>query len=99
MEDNKLIKLKEYSDPQKVIQNIKTYLGNDIKLFISSHKDKKYMIQHPQTNKFIHFGAMNMTDFTRHQDKKRQENFKKRNAKWSQQDQYTPGWLSYHLLW
>jgi hypothetical protein len=99
MEDNKLIKLKEYSDPQKVIQNIKTYLGNDIKLFISSHKDKKYMLQHPETNKFIHFGAMNMTDFTRHQDKKRQENFKKRNAKWSQQDQYTPGWLSYHLLW
>jgi hypothetical protein len=98
MED-KLTKLKEYSDPQKVIQNIKTYLGDNIKLFISNRKDKKYMIRHPQTNKFIHFGAMGYEDGTFHKNKDRINLFKKRNAKWSQQDQYTPGWLSYHLLW
>jgi hypothetical protein len=97
--ENKLTRLKQYSDPQQVILNIKTYLGDDIKLFISNRKDKKYMIQHPETNKWIHFGAMNYMDFTRHQDKKRQNNFKNRNAKWKNAPKYSPAYLSYWLLW
>ncbi len=97
--NNKLINLRQYSDPKQVIQNVKEYLGNDIQLFMSTRNNKKYMIQHPQTNKWIHFGQMGMEDFTKHKDKKRQDNFKKRNAKWSKQDKYTPGWLSYYLLW
>ena len=98
MED-KLTKLKQYSDPQKVIQNIKTYLGNDIKLFISSRKDKKYMIQEPETNKWIHFGQMGYEDATFHKNKDRISLFKKRNAKWKNAPKYTPAYLSYHLLW
>lgn len=64
---------------------------------ISSRKDKKYMVKTPE-GKTIHFGGL-YEDYTKHNDETRRRNFLSRNARWKNQDKYTAGWLSYHLLW
>jgi hypothetical protein len=42
---------------------------------------------------------MGYEDATKHGDKKRIANFKKRNIKWGYASKYSPAWLSYWLLW
>jgi len=61
-------------------------------------KIKKYMVIHPITNKLIHFGST-MEDYTKHKDDIRKKSFLKRNAKWDKSDKFSPGYLSYNLLW
>jgi hypothetical protein len=68
------------------------------KVYISTRKNKKYMVKNPD-GKMIHFGGKGYADFTGHQDEKRRENFKKRNKKWATAEKWTPAWLSYHILW
>lgn len=87
------------SDPEQVSNKLHRIFGPDFVLYFSTHKDKKYMILNPYTNKFIHFGASGMTDYTKHRDKERQRRFKLRNHKWEKSDPFTPAFLSYHLLW
>jgi hypothetical protein len=91
--------LLKYSDPIIVRRNLDKYYSKDIDLYLSSRKDKKYMIHHPKTKKYIHFGQNGYSDFTKHKDKQRQTLFLKRNQKWKDADMYTPAHLSYHLLW
>ena len=67
-------------------------------IYVSTRKDKKYMVIHPITNKKIHFGST-MEDYTKHKDDIRRNAFLKRNAKWANADKYTPANLSYTLLW
>ncbi len=40
------------------------------------------MILDPETNKYIHFGEWSFEDYTKHKDKKRRDEFLKRNHKW-----------------
>tara|TARA_R110000868_G_scaffold1707_3_gene13754 strand:+ start:1873 stop:2490 length:618 start_codon:yes stop_codon:yes gene_type:complete len=68
------------------------------KVFPSTKKDKKYMVEDPD-GKMIHFGQSGMEDFTYHKDKKRQTAFLNRNKKWKDFPKYTPAFLAYHLLW
>ena len=60
------------------------------------------MIFHPMTKKWIHFGQMGYEDFTKHKDKKRQENYLKRTAAmrgdWKD-NEYSPNNLSRNILW
>jgi len=56
------------------------------------------MVKNPQ-GKWIHFGQMGYEDYTKHKDETRRDNFRKRNAKWSKAEKYSPAWLSYWLLW
>jgi hypothetical protein len=86
----------KYSDPNEVMKRGKA-LG--INVFLSGRKDKKYVIQHPYTEKLINFGQMGYQDATKHNDPKRIANFKKRNARWKDAPRYSPAWLAYHLLW
>ena len=50
----------------------------------------------------IHFGAAGMSDFTKHKDPKRRENYLKRTANMKgnwKDDMYSPNNLSRNLLW
>ncbi len=95
---NKAELVKKYSNPKKVKQLAKKYVGNDVNIVYSTRENKKYMVEDP-TGKWIHFGQLPYEDFTKHQDEERRDNFKKRNAKWAKQPKWTAGWLAYHLLW
>ncbi len=93
--------IEEYSNPQMVFQKAKMMYGDDVEIKLSTRKDKKYMLLNPNNNKWVHFGTMKppMEDYTKHKDKIRRDKFRIRNKKWSTQDEYTPGFLSYYLLW
>jgi hypothetical protein len=88
-----------YSNPYKVYHNAVKFFGNNVEIRLSTRKNKKYMIKNPYTNKWVHFGKMPYEDFTKHNDKERQKRFKIRNYKWRDKINYSPAFLSYHLLW
>lgn len=93
--------IEKYSNPQMVYHRAKMIFGNDVKIKLSTRKDKKYMLLNPNNNKWVHFGTMKppMEDFTKHKNFERREQFRKRNKKWSLQEPYTAGFMSYYLLW
>ena len=93
--------IQEYSNPQIVFQKAKRMDGDDVEIKLSTRKDKKYMLLNPNHNKWVHFGTMKppMEDYTKHKDKLRRDKFRSRNRKWANQDEYTPGYMSYWLLW
>ena len=91
-------KICEVSDPELALKQLKKYYGNDVDLYLSSSKNKKYMV-FDEDGKKVHFGSMLYQDYTKHKDKKRRENFRNRNRKWKDADKYTPAHLSYYLLW
>ena len=88
----------QYSDPKIVFDLAVKKLNNET-LAISTRKNKKYMIINPVTSKYVHFGEMGYTDFTKHKDEKRRMLFMNRNSKWKNAKPYTPAFLSYYLLW
>ena len=90
--------VERYTNPQIVRKNVDKHLGKDVPLYYSTHMDKKYMIKDPH-GKWVHFGQYGYTDFSRHQNIKRRELFRKRNAKWAMSPKWSAAWLSYHLLW
>ncbi len=94
----KLQELIKYSNPSKVQKVANNYFGKPIPIYISSHKNKKYMIKSPD-GKWIHFGQMGYEDFTKHNDKERRYKFRRRNHKWGDTQPYSPASLSYYLLW
>ena len=89
----------DYSNPATVVKNAQALLGNDIEVFYSTRKNKKYMILNPENNKYIHFGEFGYEDYTKHKDKNRRLLFQKRNHKWKSAKKYSPAYLSYYLLW
>lgn len=96
--DSKYDELLKYSDPKRVKLLTKLLLGKDISLYVSTRKNKKYMVINPD-GKMVHFGQMGFQDFTKHQDLERRNKFISRNKRWSKADKWTPAWLSYNLLW
>ena len=86
----------KYSNPEEVMKRGKA-MG--LTVYLSGRKDKKYVIQHPYTQKLVNFGQMGYCDFTKTGDEKKRTNFKKRNAKWATAPKYSPAHLAYHLLW
>lgn len=88
-----------YSNPKQVLKMAKKIYGNDVEIDYSTRKDKKYMIKNPETNKWVHFGQMNYEDYTKHKDKIRRNNFRQRNSKWADADEYSPAFMAYYILW
>jgi hypothetical protein len=90
-----------FSDPQQAQARAEEYLGKNIKLHLSTKKNKKYMIQDP-TGKWVHFGQFGMYDFTKHKDEARRQRYLKRathiKGKWKK-NPYSPNNLSIHVLW
>lgn len=90
------LEILKYSNPSIVQQQANKYLGE--KIYISTRKDKKFMVKNPE-GKWIHFGQFGYEDYTKHKDENRRDNFRRRNAKWSKAEKYSPSWLSYWILW
>lgn len=88
----------KYSNPKIVQNKANELLGKNVKVELSTRKDKKYMIEGSDGKK-IHFGQFGYEDFTKHNDVARRNAFLARNKKWKQSDKNTPAWLSYNLLW
>jgi len=92
----------EWSNPTIAKENAIKYLGEDVVFKLSTKKDKKFMVLNPETNKFIHFGALNYEDFTKHQDPIRRNNYLKRTANmrgdWKD-DMYSANNLARNILW
>ena len=93
----KLEELSRYSDPEEVNRlAMKLHLNP---VYESSRARSKYMVF--DGNKMVHFGSFSpkYEDYTKHGDKKRRDNFRKRNHRWANAPRYSPAWLSYYLLW
>jgi hypothetical protein len=88
-----------YSNPEIVKEKAQS-LGYP-EVFLSTRKEKKYMIQTPEGGT-VHFGQMGYEDFTKHNDSKRRENYLRRSGKikgdWKL-DPYSPNTLARKLLW
>ena len=93
---NKRQELEKYSDFEAVNKKAKRLLGVGVE--VSTRANKKYQIQTPD-GKIVHFGLWGSEDWTKHRDPVRRKNFKTRNGEWSVSKKWTPGWLSYFLLW
>jgi hypothetical protein len=92
-----MLDINNFSNPKIVQSNLDKYANKHIPLYLSTRKNKKYMIE--IDDKTIHFGQYGAEDFTKHKDKKRRDNFKIRNAKWANSPKWSAGALSYYLLW
>lgn len=97
--ENKIIELNKVSNYKRVLENAKRYIDKPFYLEPSTRKTKKYMIS--INNTITHFGSMNppMEDYTKHNDDRRRNLFRKRNARFKNSPKYSAGWLSYYLLW
>lgn len=94
--------LKSWSNIRVAQKNAIEYLGKDAKLYPSTKKDKKYMILDPNNNKWVHFGAFGMEDYTKHKSITRRRLYLARATKikgnWKD-NPYSPNNLSIHILW
>ena len=94
-------KICEVSNPDVVLKQLKKYYGDEVDLYLSSSKNKKYMVFDEQGKK-IHFGSILYEDYTKHKDKKRRLNYLKRasniKGNW-RQNPFSPNMLSIILLW
>ena len=88
--------MNKYSNIQEFQRLANKY--NIGKVFLSSRKDKNYMVKNPDV-KMVHFGAVGYADYTAHKDEERRKRFRVRNHKWSMSPKWSPAWLSYYLLW
>ncbi len=83
-------------------KNAIKYLGKNVLFEPSTKKGKKFMVFNPNTNKWIHFGALNYEDFTKHQDPIRRANYLRRTANmrgnWKD-DKYSANNLARNILW
>ena len=90
-----------FSNPAEAQRKAKKYLGKNAQLFLSSRKDKKYMVITPD-DKLVHFGAIGYEDFTKHKDKERRDAYLRRATKikgnWKN-NKYSPNNLAIHILW
>ena len=77
MQSNKLQELRNYSDPEYVMQKAKLMGLNPV--HESSRKDKKYMVFDGRT--MVHFGQMKYYDWTYDHNEERRNRFRKRNWK------------------
>ena len=94
-------KICKVSNPKMVLKQLEKYYGDEVDLYLSTSKNKKYMVFNEQGKK-IHFGSIIHEDHTKHKDKKRRLNYLKRasniKGNW-RQNPFSPNMLSIILLW
>jgi hypothetical protein len=54
----------EVSDPELVLKQLKKYYGDKVDLYLSTSKNKKYMVYN-EDGKKIHFGSIVYQDYTK----------------------------------
>jgi len=94
-------KICKVSNPEVVLKQLKKYYGDEVDLYLSSSKNKKYMM-FDEKGKKIHFGDLRFLDYTKHKDKQSRDNYLKRasniKGNWKQ-NPFSPNILSIILLW
>ena len=94
--------LAKYSNPNLAQKMAYKYLGKTAILFLSTRRDKKYMIWDPIKEHYVHFGQIGYEDYTKHRDKKRRCNYLQRTThikgNWKH-NKYSPNNLAIHILW
>jgi hypothetical protein len=100
---DKYEELLKVSNLKKVNENAIKYLNDpDIVLYISTQKNKKYMLYDKEKTHKTHFVDIRYSDFTKHNDLERREAYLRRatnlNGHW-RDCKYSPNNLSIHLLW
>ena len=94
-------KICKVSNPKMVLKQLEKYYGDEVDLYLSTSKNKKYMV-FDEDGKKIHFGDLRYADYTKHKDKKRRLNYLKRasniKGNW-RQNPFNPNMLSIILLW
>jgi hypothetical protein len=99
--EEKYIQLKKYSNPTIVKKNIIKYFGKAIPLAVSTRKNKKYMLQDPQ-GRWIHFGQLPYSDYTKTGDDEKRRRYLQRSTKikgdWAS-NPYSSNSLAVALLW
>jgi hypothetical protein len=92
----KMQQVKQVSNPQEVYAKGRQY---GLTVYLSPNKHKKYTIENPITHKLVHFGDLKYSDYTKHLDEKRRDDFRNRNKSWANAEPYSASWASYYLLW
>ena len=91
--------LAKYSNFQTVNKKANKLYNRNV--FLSTRKDKKYMIM-DDNNKWVSFGQLGYQDFTKHLDQNRRESYLKIASKikgnWKD-NPFSPNNLSINLLW
>lgn len=94
--------LDDYSDIKVAQRKAYKYLGRAAVLRPSTRRDKKYMIEDPNTGRIVHFGQMGYEDFTKHKDIERRRRYLMRatnmRGEW-RDNPYSPNNLSINILW
>lgn len=91
----------KWSNPLQVRKMADKYLGEDIPIYLSNKKGKKYMVQ-DLNGKWIHFGQLKYQDFTQHKNLIRRKSYLARtsNMKGNWKDNpYSANNLSRNILW
>lgn len=100
MED-KYKELLKYSNPTIVKKKAVDIFGKNVKLAVSTRKDKKYMIQRPD-GIWSHFGQLPYSDYTKTGDDDKKRRYLQRataiKGDWAN-NKYSPNFLSINLLW
>jgi hypothetical protein len=100
--EEKYNELKLYSNPTNVKKKAVDIFGKDVKLAVSTRKNKKYMILNTNTNKWIHFGQLPYFDYTKTGDDDKRRRYLQRataiKSDWAS-NPYSPNSLSVRLLW
>jgi len=99
--DNPRIRLyKENTNIIKAKQNALIYYNEPI--YLSTRKDKKFVIQNPSNGHYIHFGNINYKDYLKTNDEMKRKAYLARSAgirgNWKNND-YSPNNLSRRILW
>ena len=89
------------SNPIIAQRKLNKYIGTDTPLFLSTRKDKKYMVLDPD-GKMVHFGNINYEDFSKHMDLQRRSSYISRatniRGDWKR-NKYSPNNLAINVLW
>lgn len=88
-----------YSNVDRVFNRFRRYYPKESEIKLSTRQGKKYMVLDPNTDKWVHFGAMGYEDYTKHQDKTRRDKYHRRMGRFKDAYKYSPGYLSLKLLW
>ena len=94
-----LQEVNKYSNYDKAKRQTRKFLGKNAKLFLSTRKNKKFMVIEPETGHKIHFGQMGYQDHLKDANKFKKNRFRIRNHKWKNAKKYSPAYLAYHILW
>ena len=91
----------QYTNEKIVRKNFNKfgYKSDGSQLKQSNRKGKKYMVLDPNTNKWVHFGAMGYEDYTKHKDENRRKKYHSRMGRFQNAYKYSAGYLSLVLLW